>query len=85
LEIRRDGETVRGVVWPSRALLSLVVTQITLGAWVVLSAKAPLPNTVHVTVGASIFAVSVLLAANTAVLFPRKVRSEPSAVASQVA
>ncbi len=85
LETRRGGETVRGVVWPTWVLLVLLATQITLGALVVLSGKAPLPNTIHVTVGASIFAVSILLAANTAVLFPRRVRSAPANAASQVA
>lgn len=74
-EASRDGETWRGVVWPARVLLALLVVQVSLGALVVWSGKAALPNTLHVTVGASILAVSVLLAANTVVLFPKRRRS----------
>ncbi len=82
-EVRRDGETVRGVVWPSWALLALVAVQVTLGALVILSGKAPLPNTLHVTVGASILAASVILAANTAVLFPKRARQKASSMVPQ--
>ncbi len=74
-EASSEGETWRGVVWPSRLLLALVAVQVSLGGLVVLSGRSPLPNTVHVTVGASMLAVSVLLAANTAVLFPKRRRA----------
>lgn len=74
-EAIEDGETWRGVVWPTRVLLALLIVQVTFGALVVLSGKAALPNTLHVTVGASILAVSVLLSANTSVLFPKRRRT----------
>lgn len=81
-EATADGETWRGVMWPTRVLLALLIVQVTLGSLVVLSGKAPLPNTLHVTVGASILAVSVLLSANTSVLFPKR-RRAPAAPTPQ--
>lgn len=82
-EANRDGETWRGVVWPARVLITLLIVQVSLGALVVWSGKAALPNTLHVTVGASILAVSVLLAANTAVLFPKRRRDATPQPAKQ--
>lgn len=82
-EANRDGETWRGVVWPARVLITLLIVQVSLGALVVWSGKAALPNTLHVTVGASILAVSVLLAANTAVLFPKRRRDATPQPAQQ--
>lgn len=46
---------------PAAALLVLVFVQIALGATVVLSSKAVLPNTVHVATGAMVLAMSLLV------------------------
>ena len=47
---------------PAWLLLALVATQVTLGAYVVLSGKHPVVNTAHVAVGASVLAASLVLA-----------------------
>lgn len=47
---------------PAMALAALVLIQIALGATVVLSGKAVLPNTVHVAIGATVLATSLLVA-----------------------
>jgi cytochrome c oxidase assembly protein subunit 15 len=46
---------------PALGMVGLVVLQITLGALVVLTRKAVLPNTVHVATGASLLATSLVL------------------------
>lgn len=58
--LRRAGSEPR-LRRPALALAALVVVQITLGATVVLSGKAVLPNTVHVAVGAMVLATSLML------------------------
>jgi cytochrome c oxidase assembly protein subunit 15 len=47
---------------PAWMLAALVLTQATLGAFVVLTFKQPVVNTFHVAVGALVFGTSVLLA-----------------------
>lgn len=65
VDVARRGWRSRGLRIPALLLGFLVVVQVTLGALVVLSGKAVLPNTVHVGVGATILAVSVVLTLNS--------------------
>jgi heme a synthase len=51
----------RTLVLPALGMVGLVILQITLGALVVLTRKAVLPNTVHVATGASLLATSLVL------------------------
>ncbi len=51
----------RTLVLPALGMVGLVALQITLGALVVLTRKAVLPNTVHVATGASLLATSLVL------------------------
>ena len=53
----RRGRT-RALVW---LLLLLVLTQIGLGAWTVLSGRAPVINTAHVATGAMVLGTALLL------------------------
>ena len=62
--ILRRALAVRALLVPSALLVVLVCTQIVLGGAVVLTGKAVLPNTIHVGVGASIWAMSLVLALN---------------------
>jgi cytochrome c oxidase assembly protein subunit 15 len=55
----------RSIRIPAMALLVLVAIQVTLGALVVLTGKAVLPNTVHVGVGATLLATSLVLSLNS--------------------
>lgn len=50
------------IVRPATLLASLVVVQVALGGWTVLSHKDPLVTTAHLGTGALIFATSVVLA-----------------------
>ena len=58
---RRSAWRHRGIRLPALLLLLLVGVQVTLGALVVLTGKAVLPNTVHVAVGATVLATSLVL------------------------
>jgi cytochrome c oxidase assembly protein subunit 15 len=60
LRVRRSGAKEPGLVVPTRVLLGLVLIQIGLGAAVVLTGKAVVLNTVHVTTGAAILATSMV-------------------------
>ncbi len=51
----------RTLALPALGMVGLVALQITLGALVVLTRKAVLPNTVHVATGASLLATSLVL------------------------
>jgi cytochrome c oxidase assembly protein subunit 15 len=51
----------RDVTRPAWLLAALIATQVTLGAWVVLSGKQPLINTLHVATGALVFVTSLVL------------------------
>ncbi len=62
VRIRRTGSKDRLVTVPAGLLLALVALQIGLGAAVVLTEKAVVPNTVHVATGASILATSLIVA-----------------------
>jgi cytochrome c oxidase assembly protein subunit 15 len=55
----------RSIRLPVMAMLVLVATQVTLGALVVLTGKAVFPNTVHVGVGATLLATSLVLSLNS--------------------
>jgi len=57
---RRRGE--RTLALPALGMSVLVLAQITLGALVVLTRKAVVPNTVHVATGAALLAASLTLA-----------------------
>jgi heme A synthase len=50
------------LVRPSWFLVAAVATQITLGVFVVLTAKDPIVNTLHVATGAIVFVTTVLIA-----------------------
>ncbi len=52
---------VRALALPALGMSALVALQITLGALVVLTRKAVLPNTVHVATGAALLATSLAL------------------------
>lgn len=64
LQAVRSGWAYAGIRIPSLALVVLVAGQITLGAFVVLTEKAVWVNTVHVGVGATILATSLVLTLN---------------------
>jgi heme A synthase len=51
----------RHLVTPGRLLAILVVIQVTLGAWTVLSERAVWINSLHVVVGALVLATSLVL------------------------
>jgi len=53
--------TERTLALPALGMVGLVALQITLGALVVLTKKAVLPNTVHVATGAALLATSLVL------------------------
>jgi cytochrome c oxidase assembly protein subunit 15 len=57
---------------PAMTLVVLVIVQIALGATVVLSQKAVLPNTVHVAVGAMVLATSLMIALRARRLIARR-------------
>lgn len=58
----RSYRDVPALTRPAATLAGLVVAQIALGGWTVLSYKNPLVTTAHVGTGALIFAASVILA-----------------------
>ena len=64
VQVVRRGWQYPGLRYPVMLLGLLVVVQVTLGALVVLSGKAVLPNTLHVGVGATILATSLVLTLN---------------------
>jgi cytochrome c oxidase assembly protein subunit 15 len=64
--VLRRARAVRPLLVPSLLLVVLVCTQVALGGAVVLTGKAVLPNTIHVGMGASIWAMSLVLALNAA-------------------
>ncbi|MEE8277175.1 MAG: COX15/CtaA family protein, partial [Thermoanaerobaculia bacterium] len=79
---RREPELVR----PAVLLAGLVLVQGTLGAVVVLTGKAVLPNTLHVGAGAVLLATSLVLTLRSRRLAwrgRRSGRSEPVAVAAR--
>ena len=61
VQVLRGAREVRPVWWAALGLIALLLVQITLGATVVLTQKAVLPNTVHVAVGAALWAVSLVI------------------------
>lgn len=77
VQVARWGWWHPGLRYPALALGLLVAVQITLGALVVLSGRAVLPNTVHVGVGATVLALSMVLSLNA-----RRPAARPAAVAS---
>lgn len=62
LRARPAGGGVKALVRPAALLAALVLVQIGLGGWTVLSHKDPLVTTAHLGTGALIFATSVVLA-----------------------
>jgi heme A synthase len=52
----------RTLLLPTLGMAALVVVQITLGAYVIWTARAVVPNTLHVATGASLLACSLILA-----------------------
>ncbi|MDH3745900.1 MAG: COX15/CtaA family protein [Acidobacteriota bacterium] len=60
IQVRRTKLSERLVTVPVTVLLGLVTLQVGLGAVVVLTGKAVVPNTIHVATGASILATSVI-------------------------
>lgn len=77
-QVLRRGWGVRGLRYPALALGLLVLAQITLGGLVVLSGRAVLPNTVHVGVGATILALSLVIALNSRRPAMRSAIAEPA-------
>jgi cytochrome c oxidase assembly protein subunit 15 len=63
--IRREHQSRPELVRPAWLLLAAVVLQITLGAFVVLTGKNEVINTLHVAVGAVVFGTSVFLTVRT--------------------
>ena len=61
LRVARRAPGERALVRPAMATSLLVAAQIALGATVVLSARAVVPNTVHVATGAALLAASLVL------------------------
>ncbi len=57
----RDSGALNALKMPLGAMVFLVVCQIGLGGWLVLSGRAVVPNTVHVATGAAIFALSLVV------------------------
>ena len=51
----------RDLLGPARLLVVLVVVQIGLGGWTVLSQRAPVVNTAHVAIGAMVLATALVL------------------------
>ena len=58
---RREMGSPRTLALPALGMCVLVLVQITLGALVVLTRKAVVPNTVHVATGAALLATSLVL------------------------
>jgi cytochrome c oxidase assembly protein subunit 15 len=52
----------RTLLLPTLGMTALVVAQVTLGAYVIWTARAVVPNTLHVATGASLLACSLILA-----------------------
>jgi heme a synthase len=71
---------VRALALPALGMSALVALQITLGALVVLTRKAVLPNTVHVATGAALLATSLALTLQSWRL-ARQARAERAAAA----
>ena len=59
--IRRDHGGRRELMVPAGVLLLAIAAQITFGALVVLTAKQPVINTLHVATGAIVFATTIVL------------------------
>lgn len=78
LRVWRMARAERRLARPAAVLVLLVAIQIALGATVVLSGKAVLPNTVHVATGATILATSLVLSLRSARLATRSPRLSPS-------
>ncbi|MEA2692643.1 MAG: heme a synthase [Acidobacteriota bacterium] len=72
----------RTLALPALGMVGLVALQITLGALVVLTRKAVLPNTVHVATGASLLATSLVLSLRGRRLARAARRAEPARSAS---
>jgi cytochrome c oxidase assembly protein subunit 15 len=72
----------RTLALPALGMVGLVALQITLGALVVLTRKAVLPNTVHVATGASLLATSLVLSLRSRRLARAARRAEPARSAS---
>lgn len=58
--VRRYGDRTE-LARPAWLLAAVIATQITLGAYVVLTAKQPIVNTLHVATGAIVFVTSLVL------------------------
>jgi heme a synthase len=65
LHIRRRHGSVRELARPALLLVLLVLTQATLGAFVVLTGLQPIVNTAHVVTGALVLATSLVLTLRT--------------------
>jgi cytochrome c oxidase assembly protein subunit 15 len=63
------------LLWPARLLGALLVLQVCLGALTVWTARMVLPTTLHVSVGAALLAVSLLVSLRAG----RLLRVQPSA------
>ena len=59
--LQRGGWQHRAIGVPLLALVALLTTQVTLGASVIWTGRAVLPNTLHVGVGATLLAVSLVI------------------------
>lgn len=73
-EARAEGRLLR----PATAMVALVLIQVVLGATVVLSGKAVLPNTMHVGTGAMVLATSLLITLRAWRLRERKLAEDPA-------
>ena len=79
--VRTHG-TERELVRPALLAVGLVATQVTLGALTIWTAKAVLPTTLHVAVGASILGTTVLLALRARRATPAAARSARTLLAT---
>jgi cytochrome c oxidase assembly protein subunit 15 len=72
VEAARNGWEHLAIRLPALALVGLVLVQITLGALIVWTGRAVVPNTLHVATGASVLAVSLILTLNSWRLGPAR-------------
>ena len=55
------GSDRQGFLWPASAMAGLLVLQVTLGATIIWTGRAVLPNTLHVPTGAALLTSSLIL------------------------
>lgn len=81
VRVRRQHRTVSDIYRPAMALAVLLVAQIGLGGWTVLSYKAAIITTAHLGTGALLFGLAVLLtlwAGRVLALSPQPVEHSPA-------